>query len=127
MQEFTTKTHKDLSVSTVSMRRLRTACERAKTRCRRRRRATIEDRSLLEGIELSYRHHPRRVFEDLFRRPVQPVPGPGWQVLKDAKMSKARGAELFLVGLITRIPSAGADSPLFQRKTVPASTRRAVA
>jgi len=62
--EFKTKHHKDLSTSDRALRRLRTACERAKITLSASPRATIEIDSLLEGIDF-HSAITRARFEDL--------------------------------------------------------------
>jgi len=103
VQEFKSKHKKDISSSDRAMRRLRSACERAKITLSASPRATIEIDSLYEGIDFNSAITRAR-FEDLcgdlFRKCLSPVE----QVLKDAKMSKGDVHEVVLVGGSTRIP-----------------------
>lgn len=102
-QEFKKKHRKDLTTSDRAMRRLRTACERAKVALSSSTNATVEIDALFEGVDFSS-GITRARFEDLcgdlFRNTLQPVE----QVLKDAKMSKSDIHEVVLVGGSTRIP-----------------------
>jgi len=103
VNEFKTKHKKDIRSSDRAMRRLRSACERAKITLSASPRATLEIDSLFEGIDFNS-SITRARFEDLcgdyFRNTLQPVE----QVLKDAKMSKNQVNEVVLVGGSTRIP-----------------------
>lgn len=103
VNEFKNKHKKDIRSSDRAMRRLRSACERAKITLSASPRATIEIDSLFEGIDFNS-SITRARFEDLcgdyFRNTLQPVE----QVLKDAKMSKNQVNEVVLVGGSTRIP-----------------------
>jgi L1 cell adhesion molecule like protein len=103
VQEFKKKHKKDLTSSDRALRRLRTACERAKRTLSSQTSATIEIDSLFEGIDFSITVTRAR-FEDLcadyFRNCLQPVE----KVLKDAHVSKSQVNEIVLVGGSTRIP-----------------------
>ncbi|CAI5515922.1 unnamed protein product [Closterium sp. Naga37s-1] len=103
VQEFTRKYKKDLSNNPRSLRRLRTACERAKRTLSSTAQTTIEIDSLYEGIDF-YTTITRARFEelnmDMFRKCMDPVE----KCLKDAKMSKAQIHDVVLVGGSTRIP-----------------------
>ena len=102
-QEFKRKNKKDISGSARAVRRLRTACERAKRTLSSSSEASIEIDSLFEGIDF-YTKVTRARFEelcaDLFRATLEPVE----KALKDAKMDKSRIHEIVLVGGSTRIP-----------------------
>jgi L1 cell adhesion molecule like protein len=102
-KEFKRKYRKDLSSSARSLRRLRTACERAKRSLSSSAKAQIEIDSLFEGIDFNS-SITRARFEDLcsdyFRDCLKPVE----QVLRDSKMSKSEIDEIVLVGGSTRIP-----------------------
>jgi L1 cell adhesion molecule like protein len=93
----------DLSTSDRALRRLRTACERAKRVLSASTRATVEIDSLFEGEDFNA-VITRARFEDLcndyFRNCLKPVE----KVLKDAKCSKADVNEVVMVGGSTRIP-----------------------
>ncbi|XP_076943592.1 heat shock 70 kDa protein-like [Bidens hawaiensis] len=101
--EFRRKHKKDISGNARSLRRLRTACERAKRTLSASSQTTIEVDSLFEGIDF-YATITRARFEelcmDLFRKCMDPVE----KCLKDAKMDKGSVHEVVLVGGSTRIP-----------------------
>jgi len=103
VQEFKRKNNKDLSQNKRGLRRLRTACERAKRTLSSSSQASIEIDSLHEGIDF-YSNITRARFEelcaDLFRSTLEPVE----KSLRDAKMDKASIHEIVLVGGSTRIP-----------------------
>eukprot|EP00066_Takifugu_rubripes_P029974 XP_011619240.1 PREDICTED: heat shock 70 kDa protein-like [Takifugu rubripes] len=86
-----------------ALRRLRTACERAKRTLSSSTQASIEIDSLFEGIDF-YTSITRARFEelcgDLFRGTLDPVE----KALKDAKMDKSKIHDVVLVGGSTRIP-----------------------
>jgi len=101
--EFKRKNRKDLSDNQRALRRLRTACERAKRTLSSSTQAHIEIDSLFEGIDFNS-VITRARFEDLnmdyFRKCMEPVE----KVLRDSKLSKSQVHELVLVGGSTRIP-----------------------
>jgi heat shock protein 1/8 len=103
VQEFQRKHKKDISGNPRSLRRLRTACERAKRTLSSSAQTTIEIDSLYEGIDF-FATITRARFEelcaDLFRGTLDPVE----KCLRDAKMSKADVHDVVLVGGSTRIP-----------------------
>lgn len=103
VQEFKRKYNKDISKNNRSLRRLRTACERAKRTLSSSSEANIEIDSLFEGIDF-YSKITRARFEelcaDLFRGTLEPVE----KALRDAKMDKSKIHEVVLVGGSTRIP-----------------------
>ncbi|XP_045165392.2 heat shock protein 70 B2-like [Mercenaria mercenaria] len=103
VQEFKRKHGKDMSTNSRSMRRLRTACERAKRTLSSSTEANIEIDSLYESIDF-YSKITRARFEelcgDLFRATMEPVE----KALRDAKMDKSKIHEVVLVGGSTRIP-----------------------
>ena len=103
VKEFQTKHKKDLSGSDRALRRLRTACERAKCTLSSSTRATIEIDSLFEGIDFAS-SITRARFEDLCGDYFRNCLGPVEQVLKDAKVSKSEVDEIVIVGGSTRIP-----------------------
>lgn len=102
-QEFQRKYKKDLSGNKRGLRRLRTACERAKRTLSSSTQASIEIDSLCDGIDF-YTSMTRARFEelcaDLFRSTLEPVE----KALRDAKMDKAQVNSIVLVGGSTRIP-----------------------
>jgi heat shock protein 1/8 len=101
--EFKRKHKKDLTSNPRALRRLRTACERAKRTLSSSTQASIEIDSLFEGIDF-YTSLTRARFEelnaDLFRSTMDPVE----KSLRDAKMDKSAVHEIVLVGGSTRIP-----------------------
>ncbi|CAN6681442.1 unnamed protein product [Malus baccata var. baccata] len=103
MAEFRRKYKKDISGNARALRRLRTACERAKRTLSSTTQTTIEIDSLYEGIDF-YSTITRARFEelnmDLFRKCMEPVE----KCLMDAKMDKSQIHEVVLVGGSTRIP-----------------------
>merc|ERR1711976_43564 len=113
--EFKRKHKKDLSGSKRALRRLRTACERAKRTLSSATTASIEIDALHEGIDF-YTKITRARFEelcsDLFRGTLEPVE----RALRDAKLDKAGIHEVVLVGGTTRIPKIQKILRLFQRQ-----------
>merc|ERR1711939_266597 len=103
VQEFKRKHKKDFTSNPRAMRRLRTACERAKRNLSSSANASIEIDSLFEGIDF-YSSIPRARFEDLcadlFRGTLEPVE----KVLRDSKIDKGSVHEVVMVGGSTRIP-----------------------
>ncbi|KAH8151750.1 uncharacterized protein LAJ45_04372 [Morchella importuna] len=103
VQEFKRKHKKDLTSNARALRRLRTACERAKRTLSSSAQTSIEIDSLYEGIDF-YTSITRARFEelcqDLFRSTMEPVE----RVLRDAKIDKSSVHEIVLVGGSTRIP-----------------------
>ncbi|KAK4526495.1 hypothetical protein GAYE_SCF24G4411 [Galdieria yellowstonensis] len=102
-KEFKRKYNKDITSNHRAMRRLRTACERAKRTLSSATQTTIEVDSLYEGIDF-YTSITRAKFEDLcmdlFRKCIDPVE----RVLKDSGLSKSQIHDVVLVGGSTRIP-----------------------
>ncbi|XP_042879910.1 heat shock 70 kDa protein cognate 4-like [Penaeus japonicus] len=102
-QEFQRKYKKDLSTNKRALRRLRTACERAKRTLSSSTQASLEIDSLFEGIDY-YTSITRARFEelcsDLFRGTLEPVE----KALRDAKLDKSSIHDIVLVGGSTRIP-----------------------
>ena len=103
VKEFLRKHKKDISGNKRALRRLRTACERAKRTLSASAQASIEIDSLYEGMDF-YTSITRARFEelcaDLFRGTLEPVE----KALRDAKMDKSSIEEIVLVGGSTRIP-----------------------
>ena len=102
-KEFKRKTKKDLSGNKRSLRRLRTACERAKRTLSSSATASLEIDALFDGEDF-YSSITRARFEelcsDLFRGTLEPVE----RSLRDAQMDKGGIDEVVLVGGSTRIP-----------------------
>jgi len=86
-----------------ALRRLRTACERAKRTLSSSHQASIEIDSFFEGVDF-FTSLSRARFEelnmDLFRKTMDPVE----KVLRDSKIAKNRVHDVVLVGGSTRIP-----------------------
>lgn len=103
VQEFKRKHKKDLTTNKRALRRLRTACERAKRTLSSSTQASIEIDSLFEGTDF-YTSITRARFEelnaDLFRSTMDPVE----KALRDAKLDKSVIHDIVLVGGSTRIP-----------------------
>jgi L1 cell adhesion molecule like protein len=103
VQEFKRKNKKDISENSRALRRLRTACERAKRTLSTTASTNIEIDSLYEGADFHATLTRARFEElnmDLFRKCMDPVE----KVLRDAKMSKSQIHDVVLVGGSTRIP-----------------------
>ena len=102
-EEFKRKHKKDISGNPRALRRLRTACERAKRTLSSTTQTTIEIDSLYDGIDF-YTSITRARFEelcmDLFRKCMEPVE----KTLRDSKIDKSKINEIVLVGGSTRIP-----------------------
>jgi heat shock protein 1/8 len=103
IQEFKRKFKKDITDNKRAVRRLRTACERAKRTLSSSTQASIEIDSLYEGVDF-YTSITRARFEelnaDLFRGTLEPVE----KSLRDAKLDKSTIHDIVLVGGSTRIP-----------------------
>eukprot|EP00455_Lapot_gusevi_P055404 TRINITY_DN9005_c0_g1_i3.p1 TRINITY_DN9005_c0_g1~~TRINITY_DN9005_c0_g1_i3.p1 ORF type:complete len:708 (-),score=186.25 TRINITY_DN9005_c0_g1_i3:279-2345(-) len=103
VQEFNRKYRTNLRNSDRAIRRLRTACERAKRSLSSSASASIELDSLYDGMDF-YSKITRARFEDLcgeyFRQTLLPVE----KVLRDTKITKEQVDEVVLVGGSTRIP-----------------------
>jgi heat shock protein 1/8 len=101
--DFARKTKKDIKGNPRALRRLRTACERAKRSLSSSTQASIEIDALLDGVDY-YTSISRAKFEelcgDLFRKTIDPVQ----QVIRDSKVDKGMIEEIVLVGGSTRIP-----------------------
>jgi L1 cell adhesion molecule like protein len=106
-QEFKRKYKKDISGNPRALRRLRTACERAKRTLSSAAQTSVEIDSLFEGVDF-YSSITRARFEelcmDLFRKCMDPVE----RCLRDAKFAKADVHDVVLVGGSTRIPKVQA-------------------
>ena len=103
VSEFRRKHRKDVSNNPRALRRLRTACEKAKRILSSSTEASIEIDAFHEGIDF-YSKITRARFEelciDLFRACLEPVE----KALCDAKVDKSQVHEVVLVGGSTRIP-----------------------
>merc|ERR1719186_2060819 len=103
VNEFKRKHKKDMKGNKRALRRLRTACERAKRILSASAQANIEIDSMFEGIDF-YTSITRARFEelcsDLFKGTLEPVE----KAMRDAKMDKTSINDIVLVGGSTRIP-----------------------
>jgi heat shock protein 1/8 len=103
IEEFKRKEKCDIRGNQRSIRRLRTACEKAKRTLSSSSSAMIEIDALYDGKDF-YSSITRARFEelcgDLFRGCLDPVE----KVLRDAKMDKSAVHDVVLVGGSTRIP-----------------------
>lgn len=93
----------DITSSARSMRRLRTACERAKRTVSSSAQAQIDVDALFDGVDFNItlsRAKFEELCSDIFKKTIEPVD----QVLRDAKMDKKSVHEIVLVGGSTRIP-----------------------
>jgi len=103
VQEFKRKNKKDITANKRAVRRLRTACEKAKRTLSSSTQASIEIDSLFEGTDL-YSNITKARFEelcsDLFRGTMKPVE----KALADSKLEKKEVHDVVLVGGSTRIP-----------------------
>ncbi|KAI7960175.1 hypothetical protein MJO29_005243 [Puccinia striiformis f. sp. tritici] len=101
--EFKRKTKLDIDGDARALRRLRSACERAKRTLSSVTQTTVEVDSLFQGTDFSSAISRAR-FEEInattFRSTLDPVD----KVLKDAKIDKAKVEDIVLVGGSTRIP-----------------------
>jgi len=101
--EFKRKTKLDISDDPRALRRLRSACERAKRTLSSVTNTTVEIDSLSSGEDFNA-SLTRARFEEinavLFKSTIQPVE----QVLKDSGLEKSKVDEVVLVGGSTRIP-----------------------
>jgi L1 cell adhesion molecule like protein len=101
--EFERKHKKNLRANKRALRRLRTACERAKRTLSASAQATLEIDALFDGVDF-YTKISRARFEelcgDLFRATLTPVE----RAIQDAKLDKSQIHDVVLVGGSTRIP-----------------------
>ncbi|MCJ1445273.1 MAG: Heat shock protein ssb1 [Stictis urceolatum] len=102
-KEFQRKTKKDLSGDARALRRLRTACERAKRTLSNATQTSIEIDSLFDGEDFNSQITRAR-FEDLNAKAFAGTLEPVQQVLKDSQIDKSKVDEIVLVGGSTRIP-----------------------
>ncbi|GBB99678.1 hypothetical protein RclHR1_00360027 [Rhizophagus clarus] len=102
-QEFKRKQKHDISGDARAIRRLRTACERAKRALSSQTQTTVEVDSLYEGSDFQA-NITRAKFEELNSSQFSSTLEPVRKVLKDAKIEKKDIHEIVLVGGSTRIP-----------------------
>ncbi|WP_411016591.1 Hsp70 family protein, partial [Salmonella sp. s51944] len=103
IEEFKRKHKKDISANKRAVRRLRTACERAKRTLSSSAQANIEIDSLFEGIDF-YTSLTRARLEDLCSKAFRGTLIPVDKALTDAKLGKNEIHDIVLVGGSTRIP-----------------------
>merc|ERR1712184_143658 len=103
LTDFKRKYRKDMSKNQRSLRRLRTACERAKRTLSSSTQAHIEIDSLFDCIDFNSTITRAR-FEDLCMDYFKKCMEPCEKVLRDAKIAKNQVHEIVLVGGSTRIP-----------------------
>jgi heat shock protein 1/8 len=101
--EFKRKFKCDLMESNKAVRRLKTACERAKRTLSSSQTASVELDSLFEGNDF-FTSITRARFESLCMNQFQKCIEPVSKVLRDSKISKNEVHEVVLVGGSTRIP-----------------------
>ncbi|XP_047965750.1 heat shock cognate 70 kDa protein-like [Salvia hispanica] len=103
VKEFERKNGKDISMNPRAIRRVRSACERAKRILSSTSQTNIEIESLFEGIDL-FSNISRAKFNelnmDLFKKCIELVE----KCLSDAKVEKSSVEEVVLVGGSSRIP-----------------------
>jgi L1 cell adhesion molecule like protein len=102
-QEFKRKHKKDISSNPRALRRLRTACEKAKRTLSSSAQAAIEIDSLFEGQDFATtitRARFEELNQDLFQQCMEPVES----VLRDAHVDKGKVDQIVLVGGSSRIP-----------------------
>ncbi len=93
----------DIASDPRALRRLRTACERAKRTLSNGAQTTVEIDSLFDGEDFNAQITRAR-FEDLNSKAFNGTLDPVAQVLKDANIDKSKVDEIVLVGGSTRIP-----------------------
>jgi heat shock protein 1/8 len=103
VDEFRRKSKIDLTGNARALRRLRTACERAKRSLSSATQASVEIDSLADGVDFQTvitRAKFEALCEPFFRRTVAPLD----QLLRDAKLDKSQIHEIVMVGGSSRIP-----------------------
>lgn len=103
VEDFKKKHKLDIRGNDRAMRRLRTACERAKRTLSSSSQAHVEIDSLFDGRDYMTTIS-RAVFEDRCRHHFAKCMQPVEEALKTAKLSKSQIHEVVLVGGSTRIP-----------------------
>jgi L1 cell adhesion molecule like protein len=101
--EFKKKTRQDLTGNARALRRIRTACERAKRTLSTASQAAVEIDSVSDGQDMNLtitRAKFEQLCDSVFRRTTAPLD----QLLRDAKLSKDQIHEIVMVGGSTRIP-----------------------
>ncbi|KNC55714.1 hsp71-like protein [Thecamonas trahens ATCC 50062] len=103
VREFKRKHRADVTGNARAMRRLRSACERAKRTLSASTNASIEIDAFYEGVDF-YSSITRARFEELNHDLFAKCIGPVERALTDAKLAKADIHDIVLVGGSTRIP-----------------------
>lgn len=101
--EFKRKQKLDISEDPRALRRLRSACERAKRTLSSVTQTTIEVDSLFQGTDFQA-NITRAKFEEINAKMFAATIDPVAQVLKDSKIDKSKVHDIVLVGGSTRIP-----------------------
>jgi len=101
--EFKKKTGKDVSTNNKAIRRLTTACERAKRTLSTAMTSDIEVDSLFEGIDFTLKL-TRAKFEELCMSYFKKCMGPVEIAMKDSGLSKPDISDIVLIGGSSRIP-----------------------
>ena len=102
-QEFKARCGKDLTGNARAMRRLRTACEKAKRTLSTSATASIEIDALYENVDFASKITRAR-FEEMCRDQFERCLAPVQKVLTDAQLTPKDVADVVLVGGSTRIP-----------------------
>ncbi|XP_052076579.1 heat shock protein 70 B2-like [Mytilus californianus] len=103
LNKFKRKYKKDISGDNGAIRKLRTACEKAKKTLSSSTEASVKINSLFEGIDFNTKVTRARFEElcsDLFKGTLEPIE----KALRGAKLDKSSIHEIVLVGGSTRIP-----------------------
>jgi heat shock protein 1/8 len=103
IKDFNKKNNTDISSNSKAVRRLRTACEKAKRTLSNSTNAVIDLDSLHDGIDYNItltRARFENICSDLFTKCMKTVDN----VLSDSKLSKSEIHDIVLVGGSTRIP-----------------------
>lgn len=103
IKEFKKKSKIDITDNKRAIRRLQTACERAKRTLSSSTTAALEIDSLAEGVDFNMsitRARFESLCDSLFKNTIKPVE----RVLQDSKISKSEIHEIVLVGGSTRVP-----------------------
>ncbi|GMF68315.1 unnamed protein product [Aspergillus oryzae] len=122
-KEFQRKTGKDLSGDARALRRLRTACERAKRTLSNATQTTVEIDSLFDGEDFNS-SITRARFEDLNAKSFSGTLEPVQQVLKDSGIEKSKVDEIVLVGGSTPVAyGAAVQAGILSGKATSAETQ----
>ena len=103
LEEFKRKHKIDISDNKKSVRRIRTAAEKAKRSLSGQTQTNIEIDAVYDGIDFNCqltRAKFENICSDIFQKTLDPVE----QVIKDSKISKSNVHDIVLVGGSTRIP-----------------------